>query len=303
MLPTHDRYDFSYIEDRVDYSWPEGRRLAFYIATNLEYFAFCAGDGALDNAVINAKQTHRNYAWRDYGLRIGISRMMDVFDELRINVAHNTNSMLYEFRPRIFERLRARGDEIIGHGRTNSEHQDHMWEADERRMIEEVTATIAKHDGAAPHGWMGPGLSESRVTPDLLKEAGYRYFMDWPCDDQPIWMRTRSGPLLHVPYPIEINDGPAVARRQHSAVEFADMIVDQFDELLEQSEQQPLVCGIALHPFIMGQPFRVRQLRRALRHCVNHARRERVWFTLPREIAAYCHTLPPGAIPGEGPAA
>lgn len=301
MLPMHNRYEFSYIEDRAGFDWPGGKRLAFYIGTNLEYFAFCAGDGALDNAVINARQTHRNYAWRDYGLRVGLSRMLDVFDELGLKAAHNTNSLLYDHRARIFERIRARGDEIIGHGRTNSEHQDHMWELDERRMIEDVTQAITKHEGAPPAGWMGPGLAESAVTPDLLKEAGYRYFMDWPCDDQPLWMRTRAGPLLHVPYPIEINDGPAVARRQHSAVEFADMIVDQFDEMVEQCERQPLVCGIALHPFIMGQPFRLRQLRRALKHCTEHRLRDRVWFTLPREIADYCYRLPAGTIPGTRP--
>lgn len=123
--------------------------------------------------------------------------------------------------------------------------------------------------------------------------------MDWPCDDQPIRMRTRAGPLLHVPYPIEIDDGPAVARRQHSAVEFADMTVDPFDAVIEPCEKQPLVCGIALHPFATGQPFRLRRLRRALQHCVGHRLRERVWFSLPGEIAEDCHTLPPDTIPGD----
>ena len=80
---------------------------------------------------------------------------------------------------------------------------------------------------------MGAGASESKVTPDLLKEAGYTHLLDWPVDDQPIWMRTRSGPLLSVPYPMELNDAGTLALRDHSGREFADMIVDQFEELLE----------------------------------------------------------------------
>ena len=297
-LPTHDRYPFSYIDDRPDYSWPGGKRLAFFVGTNLEYFAFKTGDGALDNAVVNAKQTHRNYAWRDYGLRVGLSYLLDMFDELGLPAAHNTNSLLYDYRAEIFPRIRKRGDEIVGHGRTNSEHHDHMWEVDEARMINDVTSAIARHEGKPPAGWMGPGLSESNVTPDLLHEAGYKYLMDWPCDDQPIWLKTRSGRILAVPYSIEINDGPVIARRQHSAREFADMIVDHFEELLKQSVKRPLVCSVVIHPFIMGQPFRLRALRQALEHCVRHPQREQVWYTLPSRIAEHCYALPDGIVPG-----
>jgi allantoinase len=213
-LPAHDRYPFSYLDDRPDYSWPDGKRLAFFVGTNLEYFAFKTGDGALDNAVVNAKQTHRNYAWRDYGLRVGLAYLLDMFDELGLPAAHNTNSLLYDYRAAIFPRIRKRGDEIVGHGRTNSEHQDHMWEIDEARMIEDVTSAIARHEGKPPAGWMGPGLGESSVTPDLLQEAGYKYLMDWPCDDQPIWMKTRRGRILAVPYSIEIKIGRASCRER-----------------------------------------------------------------------------------------
>jgi len=299
-LPGHERYPYSYIDDRPDYSWPGGRRLAFFVCTNLEYFAFKAGDGALDNADVNARQTHRNYAWRDYGLRVGLSYLLDMLDELGIPAAHNTNSLLYEYRGAIFPRIRKRGDEIVGHGRTNAEHQDHMWELDEARMIKDVTDAIARHEGKPPAGWMGPGLAESSVTPDLLHEAGYKYAMDWPCDDQPFWMKTRSGRILSVPYSIEINDGPVIARRQHSAREFADMIVDHFEEMLRQSVKRPLVCSVVLHSFIMGQPFRLRALRQALEHCVNHPQRERVWYTLPGRIAEHCYSLPDGIVPGCG---
>lgn len=297
MLPMHDRYGYSPIVKRADYSWPGGRRLAFYVVTNIEVFAFGAGLGN-DFAVLGAPQTQRNYAWRDYGNRVGVWRLFDLFDELKLPASHNVNSLLYRYHPRIFDRVRARGDEIVAHGRTNAERQDTMWEPDEAHLIREVTETIARNEGKRPEGWMGPGLAESDVTPDLLKEAGYSYLMDWPCDDQPLWMKTRAGPILCLPYSVEINDSFVMVGRQRGAREFADMIVDQFDELVEECVEYPLVCAIATHTFVVGQPFRLNCLRQALRHCVEHPRKDRVWYTRPGEVARYCRSLRPGIVPG-----
>jgi peptidoglycan/xylan/chitin deacetylase (PgdA/CDA1 family) len=210
--------------------------------------------------------------------------------------AHNVNSAVLEACPQIVARLNARGDEYVGHGRSNAERQDGLWEEDEARLIAECTEVVARLSGRRPEGWLGPGLAESRVTPDLLKEAGYRYVMDWPMDDQPIWMRTRAGPILSVPYPIELNDLPALVFRRHTGRQFARMIIDQFDEMLAQSRKYPLVFAVALHPFVIGQPHRLRAFREALRHI--HGHREELWITTPGEIARYCESLPPGTIPG-----
>ena len=152
-----------------------------------------------------------------------------------------------------------------------------------------------------PRDWMGPAASESNVTPDLLKEAGYRYVMDWPADDQPFWLQTRAGPILSVPYPRKLNDSAAIIHRDGTARDFADMIVDGFDEMIEQCRAQPLVMTISLHPFVMGQPFRLPALRRALTHCVEHRNRDRVWWTTPGAVADACYALPAGTIPGEAP--
>ena len=142
---------------------------------------------------------------------------------------------------------------------------------------------------------MGPPAAESRSTPDLLVEAGYTHTLGWPVDDQPIWMKTRSGPILSVPYPMELNDMGTNILRDHSGEEFARMVVDQFDEMLEDSRKHPLVISIALHPFICGQPFRLRSLRRALQHCIEHAD-NRVWFTRADAIAQHCFQLPDAAL-------
>jgi hypothetical protein len=137
------------------------------------------------------------------------------------------------------------------------------------------------------------------TTPDLLKEAGYDFVMDWPADDQPFWMRTRSGPLLSVPYPIEINDSPTMLSRAQPATHFRQMIIDQFELMLSQSEAQSLVFGVSLHTFVAGQPFRLRQIAEALQYIVQHPRfAKSVWVTSPGQIAGYSAQLPAGVVPG-----
>jgi allantoinase len=298
LITQHARYDYVPIGERKDYAWPGGKRLAFCITTNIEVFAFGKGRGH-DNAKHGEPQTHRNYSWRDYGNRIGIWRLFELAEELDMPLAHNTNSLLYEYAPQIMERIRARGDEIVGHGRTNSENlHDFRWEQDEARALADITATFARHEGKAPKGWMGSGTYENPWTLDLLKEAGFTYVMDWPHDDQPIWMRTRSGPLLSVPYPAELNDSPQIIHRQHTAAEFCDMLVDQFEEMAEQSARHPLVCAISIHPYVFGYPFRLRRLRTALKHCLSSKYAQRVWKCKPGDIAEFCYAMQPGIIPG-----
>ena len=138
ILPNHQRYDYSMIDRRAVYDWPGGKRLAFYIDTNVEYFAFGAGVGSDPAFGASARQTQRNYAWRDYGHRVGMWRLFDLLDDLQLPAAHNLSSLICEFRPTLLARMRARGDEIIGHGRTQSERQSTMWEDDETRTVEQA---------------------------------------------------------------------------------------------------------------------------------------------------------------------
>ena len=222
--------------------------------------------------------------------------MIDLFDELGLPCTVLMNSAIYSHAPEIPAAFRARSDEIAAHGRTNSERQGALDEAAERVLIAEVTEVITAAEGQAPRGWLGPWISQSHATPDLLHEAGYRYLLDWCHDDQPVWMRTRGGRILAVPYPQELNDIPWIVRRSLDAGGFADMIVDQYDEMLRQREGQPLVMGLALHTFVMGQPFRLKHLRRALRH-VLEAGGERLWPTTAGAIADHVSTLPEGTIP------
>ncbi len=284
MLRHHHRYEYSPITRRGGFTWPQGKRLAVYVALNLEHYAF--GEGLTEELVPGMKQPDvLNYSWRDYGNRVGAWRLREMLDALRLPASVLVNAEVYDHCPELVAAFRARGDELAAHGRTNSEAQSELDEAGERQLIDEATATIARHEGKRPDGWLGPWIAETAVTPDLLHEAGYSYVLDWCADDQPIWLATRTGRILAVPYPQELNDSSAIIGRRAGAADFADMIVDQFDEMQEQAATESLVMGIALHPYIVGQPFRLRQLRRALAHVAGH--RDAAWLTTAGAIARH----------------
>ncbi|MGC5781697.1 polysaccharide deacetylase family protein [Methylobacterium sp. NFXW15] len=282
--PHHGRYPYSALPDRPVYDWPGGRRLAVYVALNLETFDFGDGLGA-ELAPGGPQPDVLNYAWRDWGNRVGAWRLRDLFDALHWPASILVNSRLYRDCPGLIEAFRARGDEIVGHGRTNAERQGNLDEADERALIAEATEILTREEGRAPEGWLGPWISQSKVTPDLLAEAGYRYLLDWCHDDQPTWFTTRSRPILALPYPQELNDIPAIVARKDTGRDFAQSIIDGFDEMLAQSAKAPLVMGIALHPYIVGQPHRLRPLRAALAHIAAH--RDQIWLTTAGQIAAH----------------
>ena len=224
------------------------------------------------------------HLWRDYGNRVGVWRLLDLFDEFELPIGVIANASIYDHSPDSISAFRDRGDEIIGHGVTNSKSVDEMTEVEETEMVRIATDLIAQNEGKPPAGWLTPYLTPSDVTPDILKEAGYEYILDWGiCDDQPFWSRTRSGPLLAVPYPLELNDQPAIVFRRDTARDYADMIIDHFTEMLRSSDKYSAVCSISLHHFIVGQPHRLHHLRRAFAHIAEH--RDEIWITTPAEIA------------------
>lgn len=296
MLTTHGRYDYHAWPDRPSYAWPGGARLAVYLGVNLEHFAFGEGLGA-ELAPGGPQPDVLNFAWRDYGNRVGAWRLLASLEETGFPATVLLNSAMYDYAPALVAAHRARGDEIAGHGRSNSERQSTLAEAEERALIAESTAAIRRHEGIAPRGWLSPWIAESRTTPDLLVESGYGYTLNWCADDAPVWMRTRAGRLLAIPYPQEVNDIPAIAARKDGAAQFADMIIDDFEERLQQvADGRPQVMGIALHPYLVGQPYRLRQLRRALTHL--SARRDVVWVTTAGAVFDHVRALPAGLVPG-----
>ena len=286
-LPTSGRFDYQPITRRPDPRWPGSARLAVYLGFNLEHFAFGEGLGACIGPP-SPQPDVLNYSWREYGNRVGAWRCLALFDELAMPAAAILNTALYDHCPELVAACVARGDELVGHGHSNSQRQSELGEAAERDLLAGCRQRIQAESGQAPQGWLSPWISESRVTPDLLAETGYRYSLNWCHDDQPVAMRTRSGQTLwSLPYPQEVNDIPAVMHRQMDGPGFSRMIVDQFDEMLLQSRRQTLVMGVALHPYIVGQPHRLRHLRQALAHIARARDDGHVWLATPGAICQH----------------
>ncbi|HEY2000430.1 polysaccharide deacetylase family protein [Paraburkholderia sp.] len=289
-LATHGRFAYRPITDTDAFRWPGGAGLAVYLGFNLEHFAFGEGLGAALGPV-SPQPDVLNHSWREYGNRVGAWRCIELFERLEMPVGTLINTALYDHCPELVAACVARGDELIGHGHSNAHRQSDLDESGERELLLHCRERIAQASGVAPLGWLSPWISESYLTPDLLAETGYGYTLNWCHDDRPVRMATRGAPLWSIPYPQELNDLPMMVGRQMDGKAFADMIVDQFDEMLDQANRssapQALVMGIALHPYLVGQPYRLRHLRRALQHIAAARANGDVWMTTPGAIARF----------------
>lgn len=295
LLPHHGRFAYRPITRRPVYRWPGGASLAVYLGFNIEHFAFGVGLGA-GIGPASPQPDVLNYSWREYGNRVGAWRCLELFDRLGLPAAALINTALLDHCPELVRACMARGDELVGHGHSNAERQGVLAEPAERALLAACRDHIQRASGQAPAGWLSPWISESRHTPDLLAETGYGYTLNWCHDDQPHPMHTRSGqPLWSVPYPQELNDIPMIVARQMDAKDFAQMIVDQLDEMLEQTraaDAPALVMGIALHPYIVGQPYRLRHLRHALERVAAARDTGRVWMGTPGAIWRHAAAQP-----------
>jgi allantoinase len=291
VLPSHDRFDYRPIHARPGYCWPNGAKLAVYLGFNLEHFAFGEGMGACIGPA-SPEPDVLNYAWREYGNRVGAWRCLEMFDVLGVPAAAILNTALYDHCPELVAACVKRGDELVGHGHTNAERQGSWSTQAERQLLADCRERIRHESGTAPTGWLSPWVSESADTPDLLAETGYAYTLNWCHDDQPVPMRTRGGSeLWSVPYPQELNDIPMIVGRRMDASAFAQMTLDNLDEMLVQSKAQPLVMGLALHPYIVGQPYRLRHLRKVLERFALARDRGEIWLTTPGSICAHARAV------------
>jgi allantoinase len=275
-------YDYSPIVARPKITWPNGARVAFYVGLNVEHFEIDRSSTSIWAGTSHLKPDPLNYGWRDYGARVGIWRVIDTFDKYGVRSSALLNSDVCRHYPQIIEAGRQRQWAWLAHGKTNSILHADMTPADERAFLNEVVETIARATGQPPQGWMGPGLTETFETPTILKELGLTYVLDWCADDQPFPLNVPG--MISVPYAIELNDINLFVAKSLSGDDFYRAVVDQFDQLYEDSAQSGRVMALALHPFVIGQPFRHKYLAKALDYI---ASREDVWLTTSNEIAAH----------------
>jgi allantoinase len=276
------RYDDSFIFERKPFTWPGKATLAVWVVPNVEVWRYDSpvGQGVSPNDRGIVPDVI-NFAWREYGMRVGLWRLADVLDAAGVRATVALNSAVAEAHPKAVDEMKRRGWEFMGHGITNSENLAGLPLEKERTLIQTVLKTIEQATGRRPRGWLGPGLVETHNTLDLLAEEGVIYCGDWNSDDQPYPMKVRKGRMFSIPYCMEINDIPLFMRKGYTGEQYLQSVVDQFDTLYADSAKHPRVLGLPLHPMIVGQPLRIRYLERALAHMKKH---ERVWFATGSEI-------------------
>jgi peptidoglycan/xylan/chitin deacetylase (PgdA/CDA1 family) len=277
-----DRYDDSFIFERKPFTWPGKATLAVWIIPNVEVWRYdsASGQAITPNERGNVPDVV-NFAWREYGMRVGLWRLAGVLDAAGVRATVALNSAVAEAHPKAITEMQRRGWEFMGHGITNSENLAGLTLEKERALVQTVLKTIEQATGRRPRGWLGPGLVETHNTLDVLAEEGVIYCGDWNNDDQPYPMKVRKGRMFSIPYCMEINDIPLFMRKGYTGPQYLQSVVDQFDALYADSAKYPRVLGIPLHPMIIGQPLRIRYLERALAHIKKH---ERVWFATGSEI-------------------
>jgi len=245
-------FPYRAIVDHPPFSWPNGARIAVWVIPNIEHFHIELSPGAPDV---------RNHSRRDYGNRVGIWRLMDVLSKHGVRGTVALNGEVGTLYPRIMKACIDLRWELMGHGLTNSVMLTGMSEAQEDAVIAE-TRTIIESYGQTMRGWLGPGLTETWETPDLLKEDGYDYLADWVLDDQPVWLKTRGKPIVNVPYTQECNDVAMMLIQHHKASEYYDRAIDQFEQIYDDSADSARIMALVVHPYIMGVPHRLKYFRR-----------------------------------------
>jgi allantoinase len=265
MLPT-DRLAYSPITERAPLKLPNGARMVVWVIVNVEEWD---ATQPMPRTVLTPPAGGSptpdvpNWAWHEYGNRVGFWRFIKVFDEFEIPGVIAINGSALAAYPAIARAAAERQWEFMGHGFTQRNMQKVR---DERADIRKTREAILKATGKAPRGWLGPGLTETWQTPDLLVEEGYNYVADWVLDDQPVWLKTWGKPIVNVPYTQECNDVAMMLIQHHKASEYSDRALDQFEQIYADSADSARVMAISIHPYIMGAPHRVKYFRRVIEH-------------------------------------
>ena len=284
-------YDYSPITQRPSVKWPDGARVAVYVGLNIEHFHLDKPSTSIWDGTAHLRPDPLNYGWRDYGNRVGLWRLIEIFDRHGVRPSVLLNSEAAVHYPQIVTAGLERGWAWLAHGRTNSRlHAGFETREEEREELAGVVDAIRRATGRQPKGWMGPGLTETFDTPELLRELGLSYVLDWTADDQPFRLNVPG--MLSVPYSVELNDISMFVARSFTGPAFCQAVVDHFDQLYADAAGSGRVMALALHPFVIGQPSRTKYLDKALAYIAGHAG---VWLTTSDAIAeAYLSQSPRG---------
>ena len=289
------QYDFVPMPDRKPLKFPNGARIALMLTFNLEYWDltkdteepyYPGGPSVLPDPLPGNVADLPNYTWREYGQRVGIWRLMDIFDKAGVPATCTMNAKMGLERRRVVDAVNERGWELVAHNYVQTELlTDYAHEPEkEREVILETLRVYNDVVGRPAKGWLSSSLRCTPNTSGILAEQGLIFHTDIMNDDQPFLIRTDHGPIVSVPYSNEVNDFQIFYRRGMSTSMAAEMIIEQFDELYREGAESGRLMNIGIHPHVWGHPFRVR----ALREFLDHVKRfDGVWFAKREEIAEW----------------
>jgi len=259
-MQPRDRVPYSAIVDRPALKLPGGARVAVWTIVNLEVWDI---EKPMARQVLPAPTGQvlspdvPNWSWHEYGMRVGVWRFFKLYEKLGIAPTLSINARVVEDYERVAAQARDAGWEFMGH---SWEQGPIHKEPDQRAMIHRSMDRLEKFTGRRPVGWLGPGLTQTWETPELLAEAGVQYIGDWVYDDEPTVIRTDNGPLVTLPYTVELNDIPMMIVQHHESDYLLKRAIDQFDRLYEEGAERAKIMSIAIHPYISGQPHRIKYL-------------------------------------------
>lgn len=283
----HDHYDWSPLVERQTLRWPDDARMAMCVVVSLERMEWAPRSGAFQTATLYNRPLpdYRGYSHREYGHRVGIFRVLDVLEKHGIRPTIAMDALTARHYPYLVEHCLKRGCEIIGHGIAISRViNSRMPEAEERDYIRASIDALTEATGGSPKGWLSPDYGESDRTPAILAESGIEYLCDWANDEQPYPMTTPKGSLVSLPLLLDLNDSFALAERGFPVHEYAGMIADACDTIHADAEETGRLLALNVHPWIMGQPFRIGYLDRALEHVMG---KTEVWAASGSEIVQW----------------
>jgi allantoinase len=209
-----------------------------------------------------------NWSWHEYGMRVGVWRFFDLFRRLGIRPTLSINARVCEDYQRVARAALEAGWEFMGHA--YEQVPIHLVD-DQKAMIERSLGVIERFTGEKPVGWLGPGLTQTLDTPELLAAAGIRYIGDWVYDDEPTEIATANGPLITLPYTVELNDIAMMLVQHHESGYFTTRCIDSFERLYAEGASRAKIMAIAIHPYISGQPHRIKYLEAVYDHIARHA--------------------------------
>ena len=255
-----ERSKYSAIVDRPKLRLPDGERVIVWTVVNVEVWDIARPmprQVLAPPTGVTTLPDVSNWSWHEYGMRVGFWRFHALYERLGIRPTLSINGRVCVDYPRIAQACKDSGWEFMGHSYEQGPIHN---EKDQPAMIERTVSTIKNFTGKPPLGWMGPGLTETYDTPDYLKAAGIQYTADWVYDDEPTEIETKHGPLVTLPYTLECNDISMMAVQHHEAAYWTQKCTDTFDRLYEEGAERPRVMAIAIHPYISGQPSRIKYL-------------------------------------------